>query len=152
MLVHLAIRDFVLIERLDLTFRPGLCALTGETGAGKSIMLDALGMALGERAERSMIRAGASRCTVTATFEPPDGPALPALFEEHGLDQDGDLVLRRSLQADGRSRAFVNDQPVSVALLRRIADLMVEVHGQSDRLRLLDPARQRELLDAYGGH
>ncbi|HEX6141612.1 MAG TPA: DNA repair protein RecN [Geminicoccaceae bacterium] len=152
MLTHLSIRDFVLIERLDLALGPGLCVLTGETGAGKSIMLDALGMALGERADRSMIRTGAERCVVTATFDLPGGPALRALLEEKGLAVEDELVLRRSLGADGRSRAFVNDQPVGVALLRQVADLLVEVHGQNDRLHLLDPVKQREMLDEHGGH
>ena len=118
MLTSLSIRDFVLIERLDLEFAPGLCVLTGETGAGKSILLDALGLATGGRAERGFIRAGAAQATVTAVFDPPaDHPARAAL-SGNGLEGEGALIFRRAIGADGRSRAFVNDQPVSIGLMR----------------------------------
>ncbi len=121
MLRTLSIRDVVLIGRLDLAFQPGLCVLTGETGAGKSILLDALGLALGYRAESRLIRHGARQAAVTAEFQLDPGHPARALLEEHGIDGDGDsLLLRRVLGADGRSRGFVNDQSVSVSLLRSV--------------------------------
>ena len=150
MLISLAIRDIILIERLELEFERGLCALTGETGAGKSILLDALGLALGGRAERTLVRAGAAQGSVHAGFAVPDGPELPALLDGHGLVVEETLLLRRVVGADGRSRAFVNDQPVSTGLLRELAALLVEVHGQHEQQALLDGGVQRRLLDAYG--
>jgi DNA repair protein RecN (Recombination protein N) len=151
MLASLAIRDVVLIERLDLTFGPGLTVLTGETGAGKSILLDSLGLALGARAEAGLVRAGQAQCSVAAAFHPvADHPAY-ALLQEQGLDASEEgIVLRRVVQADGRSRAFVNDQPVGVALLRRLGALLVEVQGQHDQVGLADPATHAGLLDAFG--
>ncbi len=152
MLRSLSIRDVVLIERLDLTFQPGLCVLTGETGAGKSILLDALGLALGERAEAGLVRHGAAQASVAAEFDTDGGHPAEALLAEQGIeDGGGQLILRRVLGADGRSRAFVNDQPVSVALLRQIGDACVEIHGQFDNQRLMHVATHRALLDAYGG-
>lgn len=152
MLATLTIRDVVLVDRLELAFRPGLCVLTGETGAGKSILLDALGLALGSRAETRLVRHGAAQATVTANFElEPDHPAFSRLAE-HGIDASDDgLILRRTVGGDGRSRAFVNDQPVSAAVLRRVGETLVEVHGQFESQRLLDPSSHRDLLDAYGG-
>jgi DNA repair protein RecN (Recombination protein N) len=151
MLISLAIRDIILIERLDLEFERGLCALTGETGAGKSILLDALGLALGGRAERALVRPGAAQGSVSAAFAVPAGDCdLSARLEDHGLTLEDSLVLRRVIGADGRSRAFVNDQPVSTALLRELAALLVEVHGQHAQQALLDSGVQRSLLDEYG--
>jgi DNA repair protein RecN (Recombination protein N) len=150
MLTSLAIRDLVLIERLDLEFAGGLCVLTGETGAGKSILLDALGLALGGRADRALVRQGAAQASVSAVFAPPADAPGRELLGEHGIEALDDLVLRRVLGADGRSRAFVNDQPVSGGLLRRVGELLVEVHGQHEQQALLDPATQRRLLDSYG--
>ncbi len=152
MLLGLVIRDIVLIDRLDLAFAPGLTVLTGETGAGKSILLDALGLALGARAEASLLRAGASQASVTAEFELPRKHRLRDLLNEQGLAVDDSLLLRRQLGADGRSRAFVNDQPVGVGLLRQIGDGMVEIVGQFEQHGLLDPATHGEMLDAHGGH
>ena len=153
MLHSLVIRDIVLIDALTLDFAPGLTVLTGETGAGKSILLDALGLALGARADSSRVRHGARRGHVTAGFSLPSGHPALALLEEQGLEADGPtLLLRRVVDAGGGSRAFVNDQPVSVALLRQLGDLVVEIHGQHDDRGLLDPASHRELLDAFGGH
>lgn len=150
MLASLAIRDVVLIERLDLIFGPGLTVLTGETGAGKSILLDALGLALGARAEAGMVRAGQPQASVTAAFLPPtDHPAF-ALLAEQGMPAEDEIVLRRVVQADGRSRAFVNDEPVGVALLRRIGTTLIEVQGQHDQVGLADPATHGGLLDAFG--
>ena len=152
MLVSLAIRDVVLIDRLDLTFESGLCVLTGETGAGKSILLDSLGLAIGGRADQRLIRPGAERASVTAAFEIGTGhPAAVILAEQDLAPEEDLLVLRRSLGADGRSRAFVNDQPISVGLLRRLGDSLIEVQGQFDSRGLLDPATHRSLLDAFAG-
>ena len=144
MLTTLSIRNVVLVDRLDLDFRPGLCALTGETGAGKSILLDALGLALGARAEARLVRHGAEQATVAATFELADAAPLRALLAEHGLKSGDDvLTVRRVLGIDGRSRAFVDDQPVGVALLRRIGEQLVEIHGQLESQRLLETATHR---------
>ena len=152
MLVALAIRDVVLIEALDLDFPRGLGALTGETGAGKSILLDALGLALGARADSGLVRRGAQQAVVTASFEVPvDHPAL-ALLADNGLEVDpGEpLIIRRIVKADGGSRASVNDQPVSAGLLRELAAGLVEIHGQHDDRGLLNPRGHRALLDAFG--
>ncbi|MDP1643466.1 MAG: DNA repair protein RecN [Phenylobacterium sp.] len=152
MLIGLWIRDVVLIEALDLPIGPGLTALTGETGAGKSIILDALGLATGARAEAALVRQGASLAQATALFAPaPDHPAW-ALLDEKGLSYDSseDLVLRRTVSADGRSRAFVNDQATSVGVLRELGALLMEVHGQHETVGLLDTRTHRPLLDAFG--
>lgn len=153
MLRHLSIRHIVLIDALDLSFDDGLCVLTGETGAGKSILLDALGLALGARANAALVQVGAEEARVTATLEPPAGHGAFRLAAEHGIEtEDGVLILRRTLRADGKSRAFVNDQPVTAAFLRSLGDGLVEIEGQSERRGLLDPATHRDLLDAFGGH
>jgi DNA repair protein RecN (Recombination protein N) len=151
MLTSLAIRDVVLIDRLDLTFSAGLSALTGETGAGKSILLDALGLALGWRGDSALVRPGATQATVIASFEPDPRHKVRALLSEQGVDADELLLLRRVLGADGRSRAFINDQPVSIGLLRRVGESLVEIHGQFDSHGLLDPGSHRAALDAFGG-
>jgi DNA repair protein RecN (Recombination protein N) len=152
MLTRLSIRDVVLIERLDLSFHGSLSVLTGETGAGKSILLDALGLALGDRGQASLVRAGAERAQVTAEFDPaPNHPAL-ALIAAREIEADTPLILRRVLGADGRSRAFVNDQPVSIGLLAEVGALLVEIHGQHETRGLLDPATHRAVLDTAGGH
>ncbi|MDO9711261.1 DNA repair protein RecN [Paracraurococcus lichenis] len=152
MLISLAIRDVVLIERLDLTFGPGLTVLTGETGAGKSILLDSLGLACGARAEAGMVRAGQAQCSVAAAFAPPEGHPALAILAEQGMEPEETLVLRRVVQADGRGRAFVNGQPVAAGLLKRLAAVLVEVQGQHDQVGLADPATHAALLDAFGGH
>jgi DNA repair protein RecN (Recombination protein N) len=152
MLIGLAIRDVVLIEALDLAIGPGLTALTGETGAGKSIILDALGLATGARADASLVRRGASQAQACASFAlAPEHPAW-AYLEERGLSgaADEDLVVRRQLSADGRSRAFVNDQATSIAVLRDLGGLLLEVHGQHETVGLLDARTHRPLLDAFG--
>jgi DNA repair protein RecN (Recombination protein N) len=151
MLTSLSIRDIVLIERLDLELEAGLCVLTGETGAGKSILLDSLGLALGHRADRSLVRVGAKQGSVSAAFQlERDAGPIEQLLEDHGIEADDLLLLRRTINADGRSRAFINDQPVGTALLKRLGGHLVEVHGQHDQQGLLDPATQRSLVDAYG--
>ncbi|HEY5301226.1 MAG TPA: DNA repair protein RecN [Acetobacteraceae bacterium] len=149
MLTALSIRDVVLIDRLDLSFGAGLTVLTGETGAGKSILLDSLGLALGARADPALVRVGAEQAVVTACFTLPPKAAL-TLLAEQGLDADDDLILRRVLGRDGRSRAFVGDQPVGVALLRRLGALLIEVQGQHEQMGLADPATHSALLDAFG--
>jgi DNA repair protein RecN (Recombination protein N) len=151
MLNSLSIRDVVLIERLDLTFAPGLTTLTGETGAGKSILLDSLGLALGARADAGLIRTGADQAVVAATFSlKPDHPAI-ALLNDHGLDAgSAEIFLRRIVSRDGRSRALVNDQPVSVTFLKNLSALLIEVQGQHEQVGLADPANHISLLDAFG--
>lgn len=153
MLIGLWIRDVVLIEALDLSIGPGLTALTGETGAGKSIILDSLGLAVGARAEAGLVRQGSAQAVVSAVFAPsPDHPVWEVL-EEKGIsyDRSEDLVLRRTLSADGRSRAFVNDQSTSAGTLRELGEILLEVHGQHETVGLLDARTHRPLLDSYGG-
>jgi DNA repair protein RecN (Recombination protein N) len=154
MLLGLTIRDVVLIERLELAWQPGLCVLTGETGAGKSILLDALGLALGARGDSALVRHGASQAVVSAEFGLAADHPVRRLLVEQGLESFGEdaIVLRRVLTAEGRSRAFVNDEPVGVGMLRQIGDTLVEIQGQFDQRGLLDPATHRGLLDAFGGH
>ncbi len=152
MLTSLSIRDVVLISRLDLQFSAGLSVLTGETGAGKSILLDSLGLAIGARGSGSMVRSGADRLSVTATFQIPPTHAAFAILQEQDLDAhtDEDLVLRRTISSDGRGKAYINDQPVSMGLLRQIGDTLVEVHGQFDTHGLLNPNTHRGILDSFG--
>jgi DNA repair protein RecN (Recombination protein N) len=154
MLTQLSIRNIVLIEALDLTFTGGLGVLTGETGAGKSILLDALGLVLGNRAETSLVRAGADQASVTASFEfsrLPD-PIKSVLADADIEIEPGEgLILRRQIKVDGGSKAFVNDQPVGVALLRALAPSLVELHGQHDDRGLVNPRGHRQLLDLFAG-
>ena len=150
MLTALSVRNVVLIDSLDLTFASGLSVLTGETGAGKSILLDALGLALGARADAGLVRPGAEQATVTATFDIPDGHPVRAALKESGVEDEDVLILRRVTGADGRSRAFANDQPISVGLLRQVGESLVEVHGQFDERGLMDRRVHRAALDAYG--
>jgi DNA repair protein RecN (Recombination protein N) len=151
MLRSLAIRDLAVIERLDLAFAGGLSVLTGETGAGKSILLDALGLACGGRGDAKLIRPGAEAANVAAGFEIADDHPAARLLAEQGIAlEDGSLVLRRVVGADGRSRAFVNDQPASVGLLRQLGSLLVEVEGQFAEQGLLDAKNHRAMLDSFG--
>ncbi|MGQ4273142.1 DNA repair protein RecN [Terrihabitans sp. B22-R8] len=151
MLVQLSIRDIVLIERLDLAPARGLTVLTGETGAGKSILLDSLTLALGGRGDAGLVRAGTSQGQVTAVFDlPADHPAR-AVLAGQDLSDEGDLILRRVQLADGRTRAFINDQPVGLQALKAIGANLVEIHGQHADRALVDPAQHRALLDAFGG-
>lgn len=154
MLTLLDIRNVVLIESLRLEPGAGLGVLTGETGAGKSILLDALGLALGGRGDAALVRAGTESARVTAGFEVPPGHPVLELLAENDVEAEpaAPLLLRRQLKADGGGRAYINDQPVSVALLREAGSLLVEVHGQNDERGLLAASGHRALLDAYGGH
>jgi DNA repair protein RecN (Recombination protein N) len=151
MLVSLSIQNVVLIDRLNIAFESGLCALTGETGAGKSILLDALGLALGGRSESGLVRRGADQAGVTAVFEAGKKHPSHKILEGAGLEFDSTLILRRAIGADGRSKAYINDQPVSVGLLREIGDTLVEIHGQFETQGLLNPATHGQLLDDYAG-
>ncbi len=152
MLVHLSIRDIVLIERLDIDFRSGLSVLTGETGAGKSILLDSLSLALGARGDSALVRQGAGQGQVTAVFDVPGNHPARTILSDNEIDQDGDIVLRRIQTSDGRTRVFINDQPASVSLMRDVGHALVEIHGQHDERAMVDVNSHRDLLDAFGGH
>ncbi|RWF99216.1 DNA repair protein RecN [Mesorhizobium sp.] len=152
MLSRLSIRDIVLIEKLDIDFLPGLSVLTGETGAGKSILLDAVSLALGARGDASLVRHGAAQGQVIAVFDVPRNHPARALLADNDIEVDGDIILRRVQTADGRTRVFVNDQPSSVTLMRDVGRALVEIHGQHDERALVDPGAHRELLDSFGGH
>ena len=151
MLRSLDIRDMLIIERLSLDFHPGLNVLTGETGAGKSILLDALGFVLGWRGRAELVRAGAAQGEVTAVFDLPPGHAARAVLEEAGLAPEDELILRRVNAADGRKTAYVNDRRTSGEVLRALSDTLVELHGQHDDRGLLDPRGHRTLLDSFAG-
>ncbi|MGB7045702.1 MAG: AAA family ATPase, partial [Methylocella sp.] len=151
MLVQLSIRDIVLIDKLDLVFDRGLTILTGETGAGKSILLDAFSLALGARGDGGLVRHGAAQGQVSAAFElAEDHPAVVAA-KAQDIETAGSLILRRLQLADGRSRAFVNDQRTTTQALRAIARELVEIHGQHDDRALVNPGTHRQLVDAFGG-
>jgi DNA repair protein RecN (Recombination protein N) len=151
MLARLSIRDIVLIERLDIEFAKGLAVLTGETGAGKSILLDAFALALGGRGDAGLVRHGAEQGQVTAVFDVPRDHPATAILSENGLDDTGEMILRRVQFADGRTRAFVNDQAISVQTLKAVGSALVEIHGQHDERALVDAATHRRLLDAFAG-
>src|SRR6059058_3399611 len=149
MLRELRIRNFAVVENLTVPFAPGFNVLTGETGAGKSILVDAILLLRGARAQTDVIRADAETATVEAVFEVSDGAV--ATLDEAGLPlEDGEVVIRRELSRSGRHRAFVNDAAVTVGLLERLGDALVQVHGQHEHQRLLEPARQLDLLDRFG--
>ncbi|MET3559823.1 DNA repair protein RecN (Recombination protein N) [Bartonella japonica] len=151
MLTQLSIHNIVLIETLDIHFAAGLSVLTGETGAGKSILLDALSLALGGRGDASLVRHGETQGQVTAVFDVPIAHPVRQLIRENGFDDEGDIILRRVQSSDGRSRVFINDQIASVALMRRVGRMLVEIHGQHDDRALVDIVTHRQLLDAFGG-
>jgi DNA repair protein RecN (Recombination protein N) len=151
MLARLSIRDIVLIERLDIEFSLGLAVLTGETGAGKSILLDAFALALGGRGDAGLVRHGAEQGQVTAVFDVPKGHPAIAILSDNGLEDTGEMILRRVQFADGRTRAFINDQAISVQTLKAVGSALVEIHGQHDERALVDAATHRRLLDAFAG-
>jgi len=151
MLARLSIRDIVLIERLDIEFSRGLAVLTGETGAGKSILLDAFALALGGRGDAGLVRHGAEQGQVTAMFDVPKGHPATAILSANGLEDTGEMILRRVQFADGRTRAFINDQAISVQTLKAVGSALVEIHGQHDERALVDTSTHRRLLDAFAG-
>src|SRR4051812_16560498 len=157
MLARLSIRDIVLIERLDIEFSSGLAVLTGETGAGKSILLDAFALALGGRGDAGLVRHGVEQGQVTATFDVPRGHPAAMILSENGLLDDAssqdscEMILRRVQLADGRTRAFINDQSISVQTLKAVGAALVEIHGQHDERALIDASTHRRLLDAFAG-
>src|SRR5271165_3110262 len=151
MLTRLSIRDIVLIDRLDIDFAAGLSVLTGETGAGKSILLDAFALALGGRGDAGLVRSGAEQGQVTAAFDIPSDHPARALLTANDIPTEDELIMRRVQLADGRTRAFVNDQPVGVQVLRSLGGALVEIHGQHDERALVDAATHRALLDAFAG-
>ncbi len=151
MLSRLSIRDIVLIDRLDIDFADGLAVLTGETGAGKSILLDAFALALGGRGDQTLVRQGVEQGQVTAVFDVARDHPARAILAVDDIPVEDELILRRVQLADGRTRAFVNDQPVSVQVLKQLGSALVEIHGQHDERALVDAGTHRRLLDAYGG-
>lgn len=151
MLRSLDIRDMLIIDRLSLAFQPGLNVLTGETGAGKSILLDSLGFVLGWRGRAELVRAGADKGEVTAVFDLPPGHAARAVLDEAGIEAEDELILRRVNFADGRKTAWVNDRRVSGEVLRGLSDRLVELHGQHDDRGLLNPRGHRQMLDTFAG-
>lgn len=152
MLEHLAIKDFVIVESLELDIAPGLTVLTGETGAGKSVLLDALGFVLGDRADSGAIRHGCERADVTVRFRVEQLPAAKIWLQEHDLESDHDCLLRRTLTQDGRSRAYINGNNVPVQSLRELGELLVDIHGQNVHQSLLKSTVQRTTVDEYAGH
>ncbi len=152
MLTYLQIRDFALVEHIELEPGPGLTVLTGETGAGKSMLVDALGLVLGDRAEPHQIRAGSERAEVTAEFSVDNQPEVRAWLAAHDLSDDGTCLVRRVVARAGRSRAFVNGSPVTQQDLRELGEHLADIHGQHDHQSLLRPASQRRMLDAWGRH
>ncbi len=151
MLRHLHIRNFAIVEHLELEFAPGMSVLSGETGAGKSILLDALGLTLGDRADSSVVRHGSERADISATFDLCDIPAVHGWLKDHELDSDEECILRRTVNADGGSRAFINGQPVPLTSLRELGEQLVDIHGQHAHQSLLKRDLQRQLLDDYAG-
>src|SRR5215472_16105641 len=153
MLRELCVENYAVIERVRVGFHAGLNLLTGETGSGKSIVVDALGLLLGGRASAEMIRSGESRARVAGIFDVRDHPALRRLLEPAGLElEDGELLIERELLAGGKSRAFIGSRPVSVALLKDLAPLLGDIHGQHDQQLLFSNEAQREMLDAASSH
>ncbi|MFW0777416.1 MAG: DNA repair protein RecN [Rickettsiales bacterium] len=152
MLSQLSIKNIVLIESAELAFGKGLCVLSGETGAGKSILLDALGLALGARADAGLIRQGEKQGSISAEFDISANESAKAILAELEIEADGELIIRRSLSSDGKTRCLANDQPITVSGLKRLGETLVEIHGQHDQRDLQDASVHRELVDNYGAH
>ena len=151
MLMNLKVRDFAIIDQIDIEFDAGMTVLTGETGAGKSILVDALGLVLGERGSAQLVREGARRAEFAAEFDVSALPGARAWLEKHALDMDDDCLLRRVINADGRSRAFINGNPVPLSQLKNIGELLLDIHGQHFHQSLGRRSVQRDLLDHFGG-
>ncbi len=152
MLTHIQIRDFAIVQELELTLDKGMTVLTGETGAGKSILVDALGLVLGDRADSDIIRHGAERAELSVSFDIKDAPAARQWLEEQALDADGECHIRRVIARDGRSKGFINGRPLPLQSLRELGELLVDIHGQHEHQSLLRRDAQRQLLDDYAGH
>ncbi len=151
MLISLQVRDFAIVDRIDMEFEAGMTVLTGETGAGKSILVDALGLVLGERGSAQLVRDGAKRAEFAAEFDVANLAAAREWLEEQALDMDDDCLLRRVINADGRSRAFINGNAVPLSQLKRLGELLLDIHGQHFHQSLGHRAIQRDLLDHFGG-
>lgn len=152
MLNHIRIRNFAIIDHLDLDFKNKLTTLTGETGAGKSILLGALGLLLGDRADSDSVRAGSSKAEISAEFDVTKLTNVNDWLAEKELDSDGDCLIRRRLSADGRSRAFINGSPVPLQDMKKLGEMLVDIHGQHEHQSLMKPGMQRQLLDDYATH
>ena len=152
MLNLIRVRNYAVIDEVELEFEPGLSVMTGETGAGKSILVDALGLALGERADASSVRSGAARAEISVSFDCPENHAAMSWLREHSLDEDLSCVIRRTIGAEGRSRAFINSHPVTLQDLRSLGELLVDIHGQNSHQSLLRQPAQRAILDFHGGN
>src|SRR4051812_23090783 len=153
MLRNLSIRDFVIVDRLNLEFQPGFTVLTGETGAGKSILIDALALVLGERSDANLVREGCTRAEIDAEFAIDELPAVAQWLQANDLaDEPGVCLLRRVLEASGRSRAYVNGRAATLQQLKELGDSLVDIPGQHEHQSLLRPAAQRALVDGFGGH
>lgn len=152
MLTHLSINNYTLVDKLDLELHPGMTAITGETGAGKSILLDALGLTLGDRADADRIRAGQKRADIHASFDIERLPEARDWLREQELEMDGECLLRRVITAEGRSRAYINGQPVTIGQLRALGEMLIDIHAQHEHQSLLKKETQRRLLDEYAGH
>ena len=152
MLGLIRIRNYAVIDEVELEFNNGLSVMTGETGAGKSILVDALGLALGDRADATAVRAGTERAEISVSFDAPTGHAAAIWLRDHGLDEDQNCVIRRVISAEGRSRAFINSHPVTLSDLRTLGELLVDIHGQHSHQSLLHQNAQRKILDFHGGH
>jgi len=150
-LMNLQVRDFAIVDRIDIEFDPGMTVLTGETGAGKSILVDALGLVLGERGSAQLVRDGAKRAEFAAEFDVSALPIVSSWLEEQSLDLDDDCLLRRVINADGRSRAFINGNSVPLSQLKALGELLLDIHGQHFHQSLARRSIQRDLLDHFGG-
>ena len=152
MLTSLTIKNYAIIDELELEFANGMTALTGETGAGKSILLGALGLVLGDRADSGSIKQSCDHADITAGFDTQNIPAAAHWLGEHELDQDDECILRRRVARDGRSRAFINGNPVNVQTLRELGEQLIDIHGQHEHQSLMKNTAQRQLLDDYANH
>src|SRR3990167_5388023 len=152
MLTTLALRDFAIVTRLQLEWAEGMTVLTGETGAGKSILIDALGIVLGDRADNSVVRHGAEQAEVLAAFAVAGNRSAESWLAEQAMAHDREVLLRRVIGKDGRSRAFINGTPVTLTMLRELGSSLVEIHGQHEHQRLLHSSAQRDMLDEFAGH